>query len=119
MAWAAPTMMQTGARYALRAYYPLVALWGDWEMSLMLNTEASIPARFMVLEHTTLCTEVPPPDCSGILMAEGKGEDKGLVPNRRCHRHAGRGAGDARDLTTSTSSARSMIEALVRDSGMS
>ena len=43
-----------GARYALRSYYPLVALWGDWELSLMLNTEASIPARFMVLDHATL-----------------------------------------------------------------
>ena len=42
-----------GGRYALRAYYPLVALWGDWEMSLMLNQEVSIPARFMVLEHAT------------------------------------------------------------------
>ena len=43
-----------GNRYALRAYYPLVALWGDWELSLMLNAEASIPARFMVLDHATL-----------------------------------------------------------------
>ena len=44
----------TGGRFALRAYYPLVALWGNWELSLMLNTEAMIPARFMVLEHATL-----------------------------------------------------------------
>ena len=43
-----------GNRYALRSYYPLVALWGDWELSLMLNAEASIPARFMVLDHATL-----------------------------------------------------------------
>ena len=43
-----------GSRYALRAYYPQVALWGDWELSLMLSAEAMIPARFMVLEHATL-----------------------------------------------------------------
>ena len=43
-----------GARFAMRAYYPLVALWGNWELSLMLNQEASIPARFMVLEHATI-----------------------------------------------------------------
>ena len=43
-----------GVRYALRSYYPLVALWGDWELSLMLNAEASIPARFLVLNHATL-----------------------------------------------------------------
>ena len=40
----------TGGRYALRAYYPLVSLWGDWELNLMLNAEVAIPARFMVLE---------------------------------------------------------------------
>ena len=49
-----PYYNATGGRYALRAYYPLVALWGDWSLSLMLNQEASIPARFMVLEHATI-----------------------------------------------------------------
>ena len=49
-----PYYTATGGRYALRFYYPLVALWGDWELSLMLNAEASIPARFMVLEHATI-----------------------------------------------------------------
>ena len=44
----------TGGRYALRFYYPLAALWGDWELSLMLNQNASIPARFLVLEHATI-----------------------------------------------------------------
>ena len=44
----------TGGRYALRAYYPLVSLWGDWELNLMLNAEVAIPARFMVLEHATI-----------------------------------------------------------------
>ena len=43
-----------GNRYALRAYYPQVAIWGDWELSLMLSAEAMIPARFLVLEHATL-----------------------------------------------------------------
>ena len=49
-----PYYDSSGNRYALRSYYPLVALWGDWELSLMLNAEASIPARFMVLEHATI-----------------------------------------------------------------
>ena len=49
-----PYYDSSGNRYALRSYYPLVALWGDWELSLMLNTEAVIPARFMVLEHATI-----------------------------------------------------------------
>ena len=49
-----PYFDATGGRYALRAYYPQVALWGDWELSLMLSPEAMIPARFMVLEHETL-----------------------------------------------------------------
>ena len=39
-----------GAAHALRAFYPRCAIWGDWELALMLGTEASIPARFLVLE---------------------------------------------------------------------
>lgn len=42
-----------GNRFALRAYYPKVAVWGDWELALMLGQEASIPARFLVLDHAT------------------------------------------------------------------
>ena len=49
-----PYYDSSGNRFALRSYYPLVALWGNWELSLMLNQEASIPARFMVLEHETI-----------------------------------------------------------------
>ena len=40
----------SGAAFALRAFYPRCAIWGDWELALMLGTEASIPARFLVLE---------------------------------------------------------------------
>ena len=43
----------TGGRFALRAYYPLVALWGDWSLSLMHSANAEIPARFLV------CTTPP------------------------------------------------------------
>ena len=40
--------------FALRLYYPLVALWGDWEISLMHGTNAEIPARFIALHHATI-----------------------------------------------------------------
>lgn len=43
-----------GLPYALRLYYPLVALWGDWEISLMHGANAEIPARFIALHHATL-----------------------------------------------------------------
>ena len=43
-----------GTPFALRLYYPLVALWGDWEISLMHGDNAAIPARFIALHHPTL-----------------------------------------------------------------
>ena len=49
-----PFFDSTGKRYALRTYYPLVALWGEWSWALMLGQETSIPARFLVLDHPTI-----------------------------------------------------------------
>ena len=45
-----PYFDAAGEAYALRAFYPRCAIWGDWELALMLGTEAMIPARFMVLD---------------------------------------------------------------------
>ena len=49
-----PYYESTGAPFALRLYYPLVALWGDWEISLMHGANAEIPARFIALHHATI-----------------------------------------------------------------
>ena len=49
-----PFYDSSGGRYAFRAYYPLVALWGNWELSLMHSPNSEIPARFMVLNHATI-----------------------------------------------------------------
>ena len=49
-----PYYESTGGPFALRLYYPLVALWGDWEISLMHGVNAEIPARFIALHHATL-----------------------------------------------------------------
>ena len=49
-----PYYNSSGDRFALRLYYPLAALWGDWDISLMLGTNAEIPARFLALHHATI-----------------------------------------------------------------
>ena len=49
-----PYYETSGKPFALRLYYPLVALWGDWEISLMHGANAEIPARFIALHHATL-----------------------------------------------------------------
>ena len=49
-----PYYETSGVPFALRLYYPLVALWGDWEISLMHGGEAAIPARFIALHHATI-----------------------------------------------------------------
>ena len=49
-----PYYEASGEPFALRLYYPLVALWGDWEISLMHGANSEIPARFIALHHATL-----------------------------------------------------------------
>ena len=49
-----PFYDSAGQPFALRFYYPLVALWGDWSISVMHGGNSEIPARFLALHHATL-----------------------------------------------------------------
>ena len=48
----------TGKPYAMRLYYPLVSIWGDWDISLMHGANAEIPARFLALHHATIAPKL-------------------------------------------------------------